>query len=516
MKRVIMIIVVVIVVLGLAGVGAAWYLRKDTAGSGFITADVKRGELQAVIGATGTVEPEEVVDVGAQVAGQLLEFGKDLDGKQVDYGSHVDENTLLAKIDSSLYDADLASAKASKESAEANVKKAEADVQQMQAKEAQALADWERAQKVGSNEALAQSTYDSYKYAYQTAQANTRVTQAQLTAAQKAVIQADAAVLRADRNVHYCTIKSPVKGTIISRRVNIGQTVVSSLNAPSLFLIGKDLAKVQVWAPVNEADIGNIQAGQDVTFNVDTYPNRTFKGKVNKVRLDAQMTQNVVTYTVVIDADNSDGKLLPYLTANVSFQVAKHDNVLMVPNAALRWSPSSPDMVSPEVRDQEGGGTGGGRGARGGGGAADASGSGGGGGGRSARAGGGEQANAGGAQTEGSGSGPAGPGAPTGGPTTRRARGGGNGNGGGGGGATASHHGTVWIAEGKYVKPVRVRTGLTDGINTEVQSDEIKEGTEVVTAEGRPEVSTDDARNPFAPNFRGGRGGRGGGGGRGR
>src|SRR3954468_21271761 len=147
MKRVIVIIVMVVVVLGLAGVGAAWYLRRDTGASGFISAPVKRGELLAVISATGTVEPQEVVDVGAQVAGQLIQFGEDLDNKQVDYGSRVGEKKLLAKIDDSLYRADLASAQASKESAQANVKKAEADVQQMQAKEAQALADWERAQK---------------------------------------------------------------------------------------------------------------------------------------------------------------------------------------------------------------------------------------------------------------------------------------------------------------------------------------------------------------------------------
>src|SRR5205809_418637 len=120
MKRLIVIVVVVVVVLGLAGVGAAWYLRREAGGMGFITAPVKRGELQAVIGATGTVEPEEVVDVGAQVAGQLIEFGKDAAGKQVDYGSQVDEKMLLARIDSALYDADFASATAAKESAEAN------------------------------------------------------------------------------------------------------------------------------------------------------------------------------------------------------------------------------------------------------------------------------------------------------------------------------------------------------------------------------------------------------------
>src|SRR5205823_11154354 len=151
-----------------------------------------------------------------------------------------------------------------------------------------------------------------------------------------------AALKNAEINLAYCTITSPVKGVIVDRRVNIGQTVVSSLNAPSLFLIAKDLKRLQVWASVNEADIGNIRSGQQVTFTVDAYPGRTFKGTVapDQPRLNASMTQNVVTYTVVVTTRNDDGKLKPYLTANVNFEVSKHENVLLVPNAALRWKPN--------------------------------------------------------------------------------------------------------------------------------------------------------------------------------
>src|SRR5205814_7076430 len=171
--------------------------------------------------------------------------------------------------------------------------------------------------------------------------------------AQATIKQTQSALETAKINLGYTTIVSPVKGVILDRRVNIGQTVVSSLNAPSLFLIAKDLKRLQVWASVNEADIGNVHSGQPVTFTVDAYPGRVFKGVVaaDQPRLNASMTQNVVTYTVVVNTDNSDGKLVPYLTANLQFEISKHANVLLVPNAALRWKPS-PNQVAPEARDE--------------------------------------------------------------------------------------------------------------------------------------------------------------------
>ena len=146
---------------------------------------------------------------------------------------------------------------------------------------------------------------------------------------------------------------SPVDGTIIDRRVNIGQTVVASLSSPSLFLIAKDLTTVQVWVAVNEADVGDILQGQPVIFTVDAFPNQTFDGDVDKVRLNARMTSNVVTYTVEVTTDNSAGKLLPYLTANAWFETGE-EKTLMIPNAALRWTPTpvetgrSPAAPAPE------------------------------------------------------------------------------------------------------------------------------------------------------------------------
>ncbi len=310
------------------------------------TTNVARGELLATISATGTVEPEEVIDVGAQVAGQILQFGKDADGKAIDYGSRINEGTILAKIDDSLYRSDVAQQTAAVSQANAGVQRATADLEQLKAKAAQALADWNRAQKLGPSEALSRVSYDQYKANYESAQANVGVGEASIAQAKAALAQAEAGLERAQRNLGYCVISSPVNGVIVDRRVNIGQTVVSSLNAPSLFLIAKDLHRVQVWVAVNEADIGAIHQGQPVMFTVDALPGREFKGQVSKVRLNATMTQNVVTYTVEVTADNGDGKLLPYLTANAHFETARHADVLMVPNAALRWSPPPEEVAA--------------------------------------------------------------------------------------------------------------------------------------------------------------------------
>jgi HlyD family secretion protein len=285
------------------------------------TAEVKRGDLVITISATGTVEPEEVVDVGAQVAGRIIAFGKDKNGHPIDYGSAVEEGMILAQIDDALFADEVAIAAA--------------QLQQAKAKLDQAERDWGRAQKLGPSEALAESSYDAYKYAYDSAKAD--------------VALAEATLSRSKQNLDYCTIKSPVKGIIIDRRVNIGQTVVASLNAPSLFLIAKDLKRMQVWVSVNETDIGSIHPGQPVTFIVDAFPGEVFQGQVGKIRLNATMTQNVVTYTVEVVTDNSSGKLLPYLTANAEFEVGRSSNVLLVPNSALRWWPRS-EQIAPKFR----------------------------------------------------------------------------------------------------------------------------------------------------------------------
>ena len=340
-------IIIAAVILCVVVAGAAWYLRRgDGHEAVFRTAPVTRGDLLASISATGTVEPEEVIDVGAQVAGRIVSFGKDANGNTVDYTSPVEANMVLAKIDDTVYAAQAAEATAQLQQAQANLQVAQANLGQANAKLDQAQRDWDCAQKLGPSEALAQSSYDSYRSAYDVAKANVAVADATIKQALASIVQAEAASRRAQQNLDYCTIRSPVNGVIIDRRVNTGQTVVASLNAPSLFLLAKDLRRMQVWVAVNEADIGKIHAGQPVTFTVDAFPGEPFVGQVGKVRLNAQMTQNVVTYTVEIVTDNSNGRLLPYLTANVHFELDRHKNVLQVPNAALKWTPS-PDQILP-------------------------------------------------------------------------------------------------------------------------------------------------------------------------
>lgn len=422
--------------------GVIWYLYRNHQDSdSFHTVVVTRGDLQATISATGTVEPEEVVDVGAQVAGKIVAFGKDKDGKTVDYGSVVEAGTVLAQIDDALYAADLANAKAQLEQNKANVKRAEADLGQLQAKLYQAERDWMRAKKLGPSDALSQADYDAALSAYEIAKANMKVGQAALVQAKDAVAQTEAILRKAAQNLDYCTIKSPVKGVIIDRRVNIGQTVVSSLSAPSLFLIAKDLKRLQVWASVNEADIGNIRPGQPVTYTVDAHPGVIFQGEVGKVRLNATMTQNVVTYTVEVNTDNSDGKLIPYLTANLKFMVAERKDVLMVPSAALRWTPM-PEQIAPKFRQEP---------------------------------------------KKGKGGKPGAPGASSGREDKGRQR-----------------LGTVWIIQGNYVQPVNVRLGLSDGSMTEVQSPELKEGGQVVLGEQQKESAGGPSASPFTPQlFRG-------------
>jgi HlyD family secretion protein len=351
MKRSVKRNIFILIAIGLIGVAVVLLGRRGNGESiSFRTAPVSRGDLVVSISATGTVEPEEVVDVGAQVAGRILSFGEDADGKTVDYGSTVKKGTILARIDDSIYAADEAAAKAQVESAKAGLKRSQADLEQMKAKLHQAERDWARAQTLGPSEALAQASYDAYQSAYETAKANVTVAKATIVQAHSSVTEAEATLLRAERNLGYCTITSPVEGVIIDRRVNIGQTVVASLNAPSLFLIAKDLKRMQVWVAVNEADIGKIHPGQPVTFTVDAFPGETFRGEVRKVRLNASMTQNVVTYTVEITTDNSDGRLLPYLTANVQFELSRSRDVLLVPNTALRWTPA-PEQIASGFRE---------------------------------------------------------------------------------------------------------------------------------------------------------------------
>jgi len=306
----------------------------------------------------------------------------------------------------------------------------------MKSKLVQTKRDWDRVQKLGPTKALSDQDYDTAKNAWETADAVVPGGEASLEAALKAVEVAKATLKTAKINLDYCTIRSPVKGVIIDRRINIGQTVVSSLSAPSLFLLAKDLRRLQVWASVNEADIGHLHTGQTVTFGVDAFPGQRFKGVVLQIRLNATMTQNVITYTVVVSTDNSKGTLLPYMTANVNFEIDRKPNALRVPNAALRWQPS-PQQVVPEMRVEY-------------------------------------------AKAQRAAAGAPGAKAPD-------------------AGKKDSHErGRVWVQEGAFVKPLKVRIGLSDGAMTEIVDGELQEGMPVVIGELHEEAAATTS-NPFTP-----------------
>lgn len=343
------------VVLGLALVGllggAAWGLwHWRTAAEGrvrFRTEKVTRGRVAARINASGTVVPEEVIDVGAQVAGRILEFGRDLDDsrKTIDYRSRVEEGTVLARIDDSLYAPEVGIARAELAVAEAEVMRCKADIAAAKTRMEQTGRDLHRARRSGTS--VSGLEMDAAVASSETARVALPAADAALEKAKKSALRAQEMLKKAETNLGYCTIKSPVKGIIIDRRVNIGQTVVASLNAPSLFLIARDLRRMQVWASVNEADIGRIHVGLPAAFKVDAFPDEVFSGIVTQIRLNASMTQNVVTYTVVVSTDNENLRLLPYLTANLQFRVDHRDDVLLVSNATLRYRPS-PARVDPE------------------------------------------------------------------------------------------------------------------------------------------------------------------------
>ncbi|MFR4416108.1 MAG: efflux RND transporter periplasmic adaptor subunit [Akkermansia sp.] len=293
-------LIIVIAVLG--GIWFAWEQWKgnEAIQVDYQTEPLEKGDLMITIEATGVTEPDELVDVGAQVSGIIMEFGKDMNGKVVDYSSPVKAGQMLAEIDKLPVQLDVQRAEASKAQAIAGIARAKADIQQAKAKHQQARLDRERAEKLGPGDALSKSSYDQYIADEETARANVAVAEASLQEAEASLKQAEAALKKEMRNLEYTTIKSPVDGVVVKRLVNIGQTVVSSMSASSLFYIATDLSKLKIWAAVNEADIGSIRKGQEVLFTVDAFAGRKFKGTVDKIRLDATMTSNVVTYIVTL------------------------------------------------------------------------------------------------------------------------------------------------------------------------------------------------------------------------
>ncbi len=270
------------------------------------TAIVKKGSIKNTITATGTVQADTTVAIGTQVSGVIQKI-------YVDFNSHVKKGQLLLELD--------------KTPLQTQVQQAQASLDDSKSEVAFQSATYERYKALLDKKLVAQADYDQVKYNYDKALANLKTAQAGYD---KAMV-----------NLAYATIYSPIKGVVLNRAVDQGQTVAASFNTPNLFTIGNDLTQMQVQANVDEADIGQVRDGQPVDFSVDAYPNETFKGTVRQIRLQPVVTSNVVTYTVIVNAPNPEEKLMPGMTANITVLTQEVDSVLTVPGKALRFTPDA-------------------------------------------------------------------------------------------------------------------------------------------------------------------------------
>ena len=348
----------IILVLILAA-GFLFYWLKGEKGSGqkFRAMKVERGEISAIVTATGTINPVITVLVGSQVSGTIKALN-------ADFNSRVKEGEVIAQIDPSIFEAQVDQGKANVLNSQANLLNAQANLKNAEAnlvKAEVAVLDtkrtFDRNKELMTKQAIAQATLDTAQANYdsavaqkESAKAQLESSKAQIESAKAQIEQTKAALKLSDTNLRYTTIRSPVNGIVISRNVDVGQTVAASLQAPTLFTIAKDLTQMQVDTNVSEADIGRIVEGQEANFTVDAYPERTFRGKVSEIRNAPITIQNVVTYDVVIQVNNQDLKLKPGMTANVSILISHKEGVLKIPNAALRYRPAP-------AKKEEGGGS---------------------------------------------------------------------------------------------------------------------------------------------------------------
>jgi HlyD family secretion protein len=296
------------------------------------TAKVERGDIHDVVEATGTINAVITVQVGSQVSGTISKLF-------VDFNSRVRKGDLVALIDPALFKGAVQQAAADLENARANLIAARANLDKAQAALVQAKADYDRTVGLTKDGVMSQQQLDLAKANNDSANAAVGGARANVTQAQAQVSQKEAALAVAQTNLNYTVIRSPIDGTVVARNVDVGQTVAASLQAPTIFTIAQDLKKMQVYAKTDESDVGNIKVGKEVAFKVDAFPKETFRGVVSQVRMNATTVQNVVTYDTIIDFSNPDLKLFPGMTAYVTIPVATVQNVLKLPNTALRYKP---------------------------------------------------------------------------------------------------------------------------------------------------------------------------------
>ncbi|PKN66432.1 MAG: efflux RND transporter periplasmic adaptor subunit [Deltaproteobacteria bacterium HGW-Deltaproteobacteria-12] len=329
MKKIIIAAVILIAV----GTGLFFVFRSDKNVPKYVTEKITRGDIKATVLATGTVNAVTTVQVGTQVSGTIKQLF-------ADYNSPVRKGQLLAQIDPAIFEAQVGQAQANLMSAKAGLEKTQVALRD-------AKTTYERSKTLFAKNFIARSDLDTAETNYLSALSQIKVAEAQIQ-------QTKAALDSASINLKYSRIVSPVDGTVISRNVDIGQTVAASFQTPTLFTIAQDLTKMQINTSIDEADIGKIKVGQHATFTVDAYPELTFQGKVSVVRNAPITLSNVVTYDAVITVDNTDMKLKPGMTANVSTETAMVHGSLRVPNAALRFKPSATGKASVNNNEQKG------------------------------------------------------------------------------------------------------------------------------------------------------------------
>ena len=338
--------VVAAVLLAIAGGGYYYYRQRnaEAEAAAYRTAKVERGDIRVAISATGALAAISTVDVGSQISGQVTDV-------LVDFNDRVTKGQVIAKIDPSTYQAQIAQGSAQVNSARAGLATAQATLRN-------AELDFQRKSALVERQLVARSDADLARSARDQARA-------QVAAAQAQINQQIASTQTSRLNLERTVIRAPVDGVVLTRTVEPGQTVAASLQSPVLFQIAEDLSKMEIVLAIDEADIGQVKAGQSVSFTVDSFPDRQFRGKVQQVRISATNTSNVITYPVVVSVDNAEQSLLPGMTANAEIEVSRRDDVLRVSNAALRYKPAEEDAAA-QAQAGPGGPVGQGGGARGG------------------------------------------------------------------------------------------------------------------------------------------------------
>jgi HlyD family secretion protein len=444
-------LVVLVVLLLAAALGVGAYFKfKEPPKAQFNTLPVERGDILSTVSATGTLNAVVTVQVGTQVSGTLSKL-------YVDFNSPVRKGQAIAQIDPALFNSAVQQARGNFLNAEAGQARAQvtlADAKRTLGRNRQLLAEG----------IVAQSDLDAAQTAYDSALAGVRAAEAQL-------MQTRGALMQAETNLNYSTIRSPVDGIVVSRNVDVGQTVAASFQTPTLFTIAQDLTKMQIETSIDESDISRLKVGQSADFTVDAYPEQQFRGTVSQIRNAPVVTQNVVTYVAVVGVPNKDLKLKPGMTANVSVQVEKKENVLKVPSAALRFKPKSgkEEKGTRTAKGDREAGTGKGD--------------------REAGTGKGDSVATAGQGSHAASGRPNGSGTP------------GRGGAAGAGAQGPSQKIYLLDAEGNPV-PVAITTGVTDGGFVEVTGGNLKEGDEVVVEQVTPQAKKPGGMgSPMGPRF---------------